>query len=156
MDSKESALVNSTLDTLGRTSFYHSSTIDTALLDLMEKKLLKWPKEMRFVCLDILRAVAVHPAGTVLLAKWPLLAKVISDNVTQDQPRTSVAIVFRLVANLFHSPDAVAEEMHKVVSAMLSAATDAGVLSCDHMLSRVALASVLVKYVTVLFVSFRF
>jgi len=74
----EAASLAKTVETLGRTSYYHASAMSAREVDVVAGKMLaKWPADKAFPAVDVLRFVALHPAGADALGArgvGPLLA----------------------------------------------------------------------------------
>lgn len=69
LSEREAELVNATLATLCDTSHYHSSLIGAEQLKAVAKMATQWAPASSFPAFDILRLVAVHPAGSEALVK---------------------------------------------------------------------------------------
>eukprot|EP00698_Gefionella_okellyi_P011978 TRINITY_DN319_c0_g1_i2.p2 TRINITY_DN319_c0_g1~~TRINITY_DN319_c0_g1_i2.p2 ORF type:complete len:233 (-),score=67.28 TRINITY_DN319_c0_g1_i2:38-736(-) len=136
------ATVHTTLDVLQRTSFYHSSSIDAAILNILARKLLQWPLDVRFIGLDLIRCLVLHPIGNEMVCKHVGITAALVNALAKDAPKSNWAISFRAVANLFKK-SSVLLVMHGLLKDVLVASGQAQVITSDHAMSRITLATVI-------------
>jgi len=128
--------------TLSETSRYHSSTFTDFQYDLIFSKLLKWPSNMRFPILDLLRLMILHPSFARYISEnTNLIMVILESGLTKDNTANNM-LVLRFIANLFRW-----ESLHNIVLQIQEMILDR-LVDCmkGDSRTRMALATIIMNY----------
>ncbi|TVU40852.1 hypothetical protein EJB05_14332, partial [Eragrostis curvula] len=88
------------------TSFYHTSKLGNADMDLLLKMLKSWPPQMMFPVIDFLRMFVLHPDGATLLLKTiesgnDVLTETFRKAVASPVLPPNVLTILKAISNIF-------------------------------------------------------
>ena len=102
LNEAELVLLDSFLDLIKNKQFYHSSKLSKQGWDLL-KKLLKFPADKAFPCLDLYRMFLLHPNSSEHFKVFEYGLEILQILVSflKDSPVTTQMMALRCLANLF-------------------------------------------------------
>eukprot|EP00698_Gefionella_okellyi_P000254 TRINITY_DN1021_c0_g1_i1.p1 TRINITY_DN1021_c0_g1~~TRINITY_DN1021_c0_g1_i1.p1 ORF type:complete len:736 (+),score=194.62 TRINITY_DN1021_c0_g1_i1:88-2295(+) len=101
LNEKELGLMLGCVDTLAKTSFYHTSAVGAWPPTLLARKMLHWPVEKRFPAVDIVRAMFLHPASAPVVLKEAGLLDGLLANVNEAAGNNNTMLAIRALCNMF-------------------------------------------------------
>jgi phospholipase A-2-activating protein len=106
LTSEELSFIETTMNTLKNTSYYHVSSFSENEFNTLLKAFISWPDDKRFPILDVYRLLILHPEAAKTFdrqgtLKEPLLSMLLTRDLQTNSPAANKLLAFRFIANCF-------------------------------------------------------